>query len=91
MPVEFKDYYTTLGVPREASNADIKVRIPAGTNNRQELRVGGQGLPKGKSGTRGDLYVVMEVELPPKVTEEERRLWEKLRDVSYFNPRQGAW
>ena len=24
MPVEFKDYYTTLGVARDASDADIK-------------------------------------------------------------------
>ena len=24
MPVEFKDYYTTLGVPRDASDDDIK-------------------------------------------------------------------
>jgi curved DNA-binding protein len=39
---------------------------------------------------RGDLYVVMEVELPPKANDEERKLWEKLRDISRFNPRERA-
>jgi curved DNA-binding protein len=66
----------------------VRVRIPPGTNNGQQLRIRGLGLPKGKSGTRGDLYVVMEVELPPKVTDEERKLWEKLRHISRFNPRE---
>jgi curved DNA-binding protein len=68
----------------------VKLRIPAGTNNGQQLRMRGLGLPKGKSETRGDLYVVMEVELPPKANDEERKLWEKLRDISRFNPRERA-
>jgi curved DNA-binding protein len=66
----------------------VKLRIPPGTNNGQRLRIRGLGLPKGRSETRGDLYVVMEVELPPKLTEEERALWEKLRHLSRFDPRE---
>jgi curved DNA-binding protein len=65
----------------------VKLRIPPGTNNGQRLRIRGLGLPKGRSETRGDLYIVMEVELPSKVTDEERALWEKLRDISRFDPR----
>ena len=66
----------------------VKVRIPPGTNNGQQLRVRGQGLPKGKSGERGDLYVVANVQVPQQVSEEERALWEKLSRTSQFNPRQ---
>jgi curved DNA-binding protein len=66
----------------------VKLRIPPGTNNGQRLRIRGLGLPQGRTGTRGDLYVVMEVELPPKVTDEERALWERLRDISRFDPRE---
>lgn len=65
----------------------VKVRIPSGSNNGQQFRVRGQGLPKGKSGERGDLYVVVNVRLPSQVTSEERDLWEKLGHVSQFNPR----
>jgi curved DNA-binding protein len=68
----------------------VKLRIPPGTNNGQQLRMRGLGLPKGKSGTRGDLYVVADVQLPPKATNEERALWEKLRDISHFDPRKAT-
>jgi curved DNA-binding protein len=66
----------------------VKVRIPAGTNNDQQFRVRGQGLPRGQSGERGDLYVVVNVQLPQQLSDEERALWEKLSSVSRFNPRQ---
>ena len=66
----------------------VKLRIPPGTNNGQRLRMRGLGLPKGRTDTRGDLYVVTAVELPPKVTDEERALWEKLGDISRFDPRE---
>jgi len=66
----------------------IKLRIPPGSNNGQQLRVRGQGLPHRPGGERGELYVVLNVRLPSKVTEEERALWENLGRISRFNPRQ---
>jgi curved DNA-binding protein len=65
----------------------INLRIPAGTNNGQQLRMRGQGLPKGKSGESGDLYVVINVQLPHEIPPEERELWEKLASISSFKPR----
>ena len=68
-------------------DGSIKLRIPAGAENGQKLRVRGRGLPKGKSGERGDFYVVVAVQIPSQLSETERAQWEKLRDVSTFNPR----
>ncbi|MEY4938378.1 MAG: hypothetical protein RIQ93_113 [Verrucomicrobiota bacterium] len=65
----------------------VKVRIPPGTNNGHQLRVRGQGLPTGADGARGDLYVVVTVQMPAALTAEERALWEKLSQTSRFNPR----
>lgn len=65
----------------------IKLRIPAGTNTGRQLRVRGQGLSKGSNGERGDLYAVISVQVPEKVTEDERKAWENLARVSRFNPR----
>jgi curved DNA-binding protein len=79
---------TTVSVPTLES--PVKVRIPAGTNNGCQLRVRGRGLPRGRDGERGDLYVVVNVQLPPQLSDEERELWEKLGRVSRFNPRQPA-
>jgi len=66
----------------------VKLRVPAGAENGQQLRVRERGLPKGKAGGRGDFFVILNVELPPKPSDEERALWEKLRDVSTFQPRK---
>ena len=68
----------------------VNVRIPPGTNTGQQLRVRGQGLPKGKNEGSGDLYVVVEVQLPKKINDEERALWEKLGRISGFNPRKAT-
>jgi curved DNA-binding protein len=65
----------------------IKLRIPPGSENGQQLRVRGRGLPKGKVGGRGDFHVVLTVQTPAHTTDEERAAWEKLRSVSRFNPR----
>ena len=65
----------------------IKLKVPAAAENNQQLRVRNRGLPKGKSGERGDFYVILRVQIPTTLTSAERDLWEKLRDVSTFHPR----
>jgi curved DNA-binding protein len=66
----------------------VSVRIPPGTNHGRQLRVRGHGLPAGTNGLQGDLYVVVNVELPEQITDEERELWKQLSRVSHFNPRK---
>lgn len=68
----------------------IKLRIPPGSESGQQLRVRGRGLPKGKSGERGDFHATLTVHIPTRVTAEEKTLWEKLRAVSPFNPRTSS-
>ena len=76
---------TTVRVP--TLDGGVSVRIPPGTNNGQQFRVPLRGLPKGRNGERGDLFVVVNVQLPQRISEEERKLWEQLSKVSRFNPR----
>lgn len=68
-------------------DGSIRLRIPQGTGDGQQLRVRGRGLPKGKSGERGDFFVTVNVVLPAQISDAERSLWEQLRSVSTFNPR----
>ena len=68
-------------------DGSIKLRIPAGTENSRTLRVRGKGLPKGKTGERGDFFVKINLVLPERVSDAERALLEKLRATSTFNPR----
>ncbi len=68
-------------------DGSVTLRLPQGTENGQQLRVRGRGLPKGKAGERGDLYVTVTVQLPTKLSDQERTQWESLRRISTFNPR----
>ena len=68
-------------------NGRVNIRIPAGTQGGQKLRVRGRGLPL-RAGGSGDLIVETRIEVPAQVTEGERKLWEQLAKQSNFNPRQ---
>ena len=87
--LEIAPWEAVLGAEISVPTLDgaVKLRIPAGSENGQQLRVRGRGLPKGKSGERGDFHAVLSIRIPEKLTDEERPLWEKLRSVSRFNPR----
>ena len=76
---------TTVKVP--TLKGHVNLRIPPGTNNGLQLRIPKHGLPKGKTQDPGDLFVVVDVQLPKKTNEEERILWEKLSSISTFKPR----
>jgi len=71
-------------------DGSIKLRIPPGSEGGQKLRVRSRGLPKGKTGERGDLFVLLTIRTPTSLSDEERTLWEKLRDTSTFQPRPAS-
>jgi curved DNA-binding protein len=75
----------SISVPTLSGRVSIKV--PPGTQNGQKLRVRGRGLPQ-RGGGSGDLIVETRVEVPKRVTESERKLWEQLARESRFNPRE---
>jgi curved DNA-binding protein len=79
---------STVTVP--TLRGHVKMRIPSGTNNGQKLRVRGQGLSKGQTDERGDLYVIVNIQLPEHLSDEERALWEQLGRTSRFNPRRST-
>jgi len=87
--LELAPWEAVLGAEISVPTLDgnIKLRIPAGTENGHQLRVRGRGLPKGKAGERGDFHAIVSIHLPPQPPADELELWQKLRSVSTFNPR----
>lgn len=69
----------TLGDP-------IKVRIPAGSQSGNKLRIKGKGLPA-EGGSRGDLYFALQIVLPSPLSDHERRLYEEMAGLSRPDPR----
>jgi curved DNA-binding protein len=76
----------TVEVPTLSGSA--RAKVPAGSSSGRKLRLRGQGMP-GPRGGHGDLYATVKIEVPKKLSDEERELWEKLAAVSDFDPRRG--
>lgn len=97
--VEGRDVYASLPlapweaalgatVKAEVPDGTVEVRIPAGSQAGRKLRLKGRGIPSTQA---GDLYLVMEVKLPPASDPKARTLYETMaRELASFNPRQEA-
>ena len=95
--VDGHDLYTDVAVaPWEAAlggsvevptlSGSAQVRVPAGSSTGRKLRLRGQGLPDGRGG-HGDLYATVRIEVPKRLSDRERELFEQLAQASSFNPR----
>lgn len=58
-----------------------KVRIPAGSQPGDQVRLRGLGMPNLGAGGRGDLYVHLEVKIPTKLTKDQKKLLESLAET----------
>ncbi|MDP9844177.1 DnaJ C-terminal domain-containing protein [Streptosporangium lutulentum] len=96
--VKGRDIYVNLPVtPWEAAlgasvvvetpGGEAKVKVPAGTSSGRRLRLRGRGMPSSR-GKPGDLYAEVRIMVPPRLSEEERHLFERLAAVSTFDPRR---
>lgn len=80
-----------LGTKAEVPTLDTRARItvPAGTQSGKVFRLKDKGLPALQSYQRGDLLIHVNVWTPKKLTDEERRTLEKMRDMPNFKPAPG--
>jgi len=69
---------TKIDVP--TCYGDVELNIPAGSQPNQKLRLKGYGVQSIRSGNKGDQYVGIKVEIPTKLTKEEKELYQKLAD-----------
>jgi curved DNA-binding protein len=68
-------------------DGSVEMKIPAGAQGGQRLRLRGQGLSR-RAGGRGDLYAKLKIVIPPKLTSQEKELFQKLAAESRFNARE---
>lgn len=92
-----RDLYTDVAItPWEAAlGAEIDVstlgglltlKIPPGTQSGRKMRLRGKGMPNPK-GAAGDLYAVIQIEVPPSLSAKEQEHFQELSKISTFNPR----
>ena len=87
------DLYTEVEVPFAdailGAEADVQtlkgkvlLKVPPGSQNGQRIRLARQGMPRlGASDKRGSLYVTLRPTLPSELTDEERELIGRFRDL----------
>lgn len=59
----------------------VNLKVRPGTSSGQKLRLAGRGLPRPR-GAAGDLFAVVQIEVPAQLSDRERELYEELRQAS---------
>jgi molecular chaperone DnaJ len=87
VPVSFPE--ATLGATVEVPTPDgrVSLKVPPGSQEGRQLRIRGRGMPKLHGGGRGDLIGRLHVDVPKKLTPEQRQAVERLAAVLDDDPR----
>jgi curved DNA-binding protein len=64
----------------------VEMNIPPGTGAGRKLRLSKRGLPS-THGQQGDLYAVVQIDVPAQPSTRERALYDELKQASSFDPR----
>ncbi len=82
--INLNPWDAALGIeqPFEAIDGRILVKVPAGIQTDNKIRIAGKGY-KDKSGSRGDLYLRARIMNPRVLTKEQKEIYEKLRALKH--------
>jgi curved DNA-binding protein len=89
LPVAPWEAVLGASVPVDTPAGRVQVQVPAGSSSGRRLRLRGRGMPNPK-GTPGDLYAEVRIAVPPQLSRAERELWQRLAEISRFDPRDSA-
>ncbi|MFK7871639.1 MAG: molecular chaperone DnaJ [Oligoflexales bacterium] len=72
----------SLGCQVEVPTLEGKkmIDVVAGTQHEDRMVLKGEGVPRLRGGTRGDLYIEFQVKIPEKLTNEQRELLQKFAE-----------
>ncbi len=86
LPVSYPEAALGANVEVPTLNGPVTLKVPAGTPNGKTFRVRGKGAPK--QGGHGDLLVTVNVDVPDKLSREEKQLLKQLQDAQKDSPRK---
>jgi len=86
------DLYTEVSVPLATAilggevrlptlNGSLSLKIPPETQNGRVFRMAGKGMPQLGNSKYGNMFAKVKVVLPTNLTEEEKKLFERLRSL----------
>jgi curved DNA-binding protein len=72
-------------IPVQTPSGTVEVTVPPGSQSGRKLRLKGRGIPAAQP---GDLYLILDVVLPPATSDKARALYEQMAREMAFNPRE---
>lgn len=80
--IKVPPYLAALGgkVDVPTMDATVTMTLPPGTSSGAKLRLKGKGMPR-RDGSAADLFARVMIEVPKSLTEEQKTLYEQLRDT----------
>ncbi len=86
LPVTFAEAALGANVGVPTLNGPVTLKVPGGTQSGQTFRIRGKGAPK--KGGRGDLLVTVSVNVPKRLSREEKQLLRQLQEIEKESPRK---
>lgn len=62
-------------------HGNIKLVVPEGTNTGDKQRIKGKGIENATSRKKGDMYIIMDVRIPKKLSRDQKKLFESLDET----------
>ena len=85
VPVTYPEAALGANVEVPTLDGSVTLKVPAGTPSGKTFRVKGRGAPNRKG--HGDLLVTVHVDVPGKLSREEKELLQQLQDARRESPR----
>ena len=79
LPITITDAVLGAKMDVPTLTGKIKLSIPAGSKTNDKHRLKGKGIENVNSFGKGDMYVVLKVMIPSKLTKEQKKLFEQLK------------
>jgi molecular chaperone DnaJ len=87
VPVTVGEAMQGASIDVPTPDGTVKLKVPPGSQSGTKLRLRGKGVPEMKGSKRGDLYVVLMVQVPTDGAEKVREAVTVLEDSYARNPR----
>ena len=89
--LKLSPWEAALGTRVDISTIDgvTKVYVPQGIQSGEKVKIPGKGYKDGKGG-RGDLVAEVKIMVPQVLELDEKEMFEKLKEMSNFNPRKSS-
>ncbi|MBE9532298.1 MAG: J domain-containing protein, partial [Proteobacteria bacterium] len=88
LPITIKEALLGASIKVPTLTGHATVKIPAGMQGGQKLRIKGAGV-KGRG--KGDMYLNISISVPKKIDKRSKELVEEFSELNSYEPRSGLW